>query len=220
MCDERLFLPQISALNAEREVFAPPISEHDTISTLAGSVLDNAPPKFALAGLSMGGIVAMEIVRQSPDRIERLALMDTNPLAELPEMKAKRAPQIDQARAGQLDSVMRDEMKPNYLIDSPTKPALMDLCMDMALKLGPDVFVRQSTALRDRPDQCDTLRGIKVPTLILCGRHDQLCPVERHELMASLIPVADLQIVEDAAHLPTLEQPERTTAALKTWLEH
>ncbi len=219
MCDARLFGPQIAALSARRTLHLPPLTAADTIAGLAAAVLRDAPPRFALAGLSMGGIVAMEMLAQAPDRIERIALMDTNPLAERPEMQARRAPQIAAAQAGRLAEVMRDEMKPNYLVPGPGMAAILDLCMAMALDLGAEVFVRQSVSLRDRADRTDTLRAARIPALILCGRHDRLCPVERHELMAGLIPGARLEIIEGAGHLPVLEQPERTTAALVRWLE-
>jgi pimeloyl-ACP methyl ester carboxylesterase len=114
---------------------------------------------------------------------------------------------------------MRDEMKPNYLVDSDRKQALLDLCMEMAMDLGPEVFVNQSLALRDRPDQQDTLRAYARPALVLCGRHDALCPIERHELMHDLLPDSRLEIIENAGHLPTLEQPDATNAALSRWLE-
>ena len=219
MCDARLFGPQITALGASREVRVPPIHARETTAALAADVLASAPERFALAGLSMGGIVAMEIMAQAPERVERLALLDTNPLAEAPEMRARRGPQIAAAEAGRLRSVMRDEMKPNYLFDGPGKQAVLDLCMAMAMDLGPAAFVRQSKALRDRPDRQDTLRGLRIPVLLLCGRDDRLCPVARHDLMQALIPEARLHIVEQAAHLPTLEQPRETTAALARWLE-
>lgn len=218
MCDGRLFGPQIAAFGA-RALHLAPMTGADNVQALAAQILAHAPPRFALAGVSMGGIVAMEVVAQAPDRVERLALLDTNPRAELPEVQARRTPQIARVMAGGLDSVMRDEMKPNYLTDGPGRAVILDLCMDMALTLGPQVFADQSRALRDRPDQQATLRGVKVPTLILCGRGDVLCPVERHELMHSLISRSTLHIVENAGHLPTLEQPTETTAALARWLE-
>jgi pimeloyl-ACP methyl ester carboxylesterase len=218
MCDDRLFGPQIKALSGKREVLTGEIGAADSMAELAQILLKTAPQRFALAGLSMGGIVAMEVIRQAPERVTRLALLDTNPRAELPEVQARRAPQIAAVRAGGLRQVMREELKPNYLVDSPRKPAILDLCMEMALALGPEVFERQSVALRDRPDQQETLRAVTVPTLVLCGRHDALCPVERHELMHALLPGSDLIIVEEAGHLPTLEQPEATTAALERWL--
>lgn len=219
MCDARLFGPQIAAFSGIRPVHLAPIAAHDTVEALAADVLAHAPPRFALAGLSMGGIVAMEVLAQAPQRVERIALLDTNPLAETEAVAARRAPQIEAAQSGNLRAVMRDEMKPNYLADGPDKPAILDLCMEMAMGLGPDVFTRQSLALRDRPDQTETLRAARLPTLALCGRHDKLCPIHRHELIASLVPGAVLEIIEDAGHLPTLEQPEPTNAALARWLE-
>ncbi len=219
MCDGRLFAPQIAAFSGTRAVHLAPIARHDTMAELAAAILAEAPPRFALAGLSMGGIVAMEIVAQAPDRVERLALLDTNPLAETDEVRAMRAPQIARIEAGELRAVMRDEMKPNYLADGARRGELLDLCMDMALDLGSEVFVRQSRALAARPDQQETLADVRVPTLVLCGAEDALCPLERHERMHELVPRSRLEIIAGAGHLPTLEQPEATTAALGRWLE-
>jgi pimeloyl-ACP methyl ester carboxylesterase len=219
MCDERLFAPQISELSKQREVHFVQISDYETISELAADVLNNAPPVFALAGLSMGGIVAMEVLSQASDRVERIALLDTNPLAELSDVAKRRGPQIDAVRNGQLKEIIRDDMKPNYLFDGVKKTEILKLCMDMALDIGPDAFIRQSIALRDRFDQKNTLRSYKRPALVLCGKHDVLCPLERHELMHTLLENSKLEIIEDAGHLPTLEQPKITTMALASWLE-
>ena len=219
MCDERLFASQINELSKRREVHFAKITDHETISELASDVLNNAPPVFALAGLSMGGIVAMEIVSQAPERVERLALLDTNPLAELPDVLKRRGPQIDAIKNGQLKEIIRDEMKPNYLFDGVRKTEILKLCMDMALDIGPAAFIRQSIALRDRVDQKNTLGSYKRPALVLCGRHDVLCPLERHELMHTLLENSKLEIIEDAGHIPTLEQPKITTMALASWLE-
>lgn len=220
MCDARLFGPQIDALSNRVPLMSFPLSQQDSVEAIAAEILNNAPPRFALAGLSMGGIVAMEVLRQAPDRVERLALLDTNPLAETPEVKARRAPQMAAVREGRLRQVMRDEMKPNYLADGPRQGAILDLCMAMATDLGPDVFLRQSQALMDRIDQRATLSAYTGKTLVLCGRADGLCPVERHQLMHDLLPDSVLTIIEDAGHLPTLEQPQETTAALIRWLEN
>lgn len=219
MCDARLFGPQIDALSGSMPLMTMPMGACNNMSALAGDVLRHAPSRFAVAGLSMGGILAMEVLRQAPDRVVGLALMDTNPLAEQDEVKARRAPQIAAAEKGALRRVMRDEMKPNYLTDGPSRGAILDLCMAMAMDLGPEVFVNQSKALRDRPEQTETLRAFAGPALVLCGRDDALCPVSRHELMHNLMPQSTLEIIEDAGHLPTLEQPEQTTAALSRWLE-
>jgi pimeloyl-ACP methyl ester carboxylesterase len=219
MCDARLFAPQVAAFSGGFSIFLASISIHDSIGALAAECLAQAPPRFALAGLSMGGIVAMEMLRQAPERIDRIAFLDANPLAETDEIKARRAPQIKAVQQGRLAEVMRDEMKPNYLTTGPKRSAILDLCMEMATDLGPEVFTRQSHALMTRPDQTETLRQVLVPALVLCGRDDALCPVQRHELMASLIPCSHLEIIDSAGHLPTLEQPEITNNALMRWLE-
>lgn len=219
MCDERLFAPQVAAFGLIREVIVADISEHNTVHGLASRVLAAAPERFDLAGLSMGGIVAMEIVRQVPQRVSRLALLDTNPCAETPIMRDRRSPQMEKVKAGRLCAVMREEMKPNYLAHGDGRQAILDLCMVMAETLGADVFIRQSQALRDRPDQQYSLQAVSVPTLILCGREDRACPVERHELMHRLIPHSTLTIIEGAGHLPTLEKPKATNTALARWLK-
>lgn len=218
MCDARLFAPQAAAFSSSRTIVHATLTRGRTMTEIAESVLRDAPPHFALAGLSMGGIVAMECMRLAPERITRLALLDTNPLPETPETAALREPQIVAARAGRLDEVMREELKPRYLAPGAGRAAVLGTVMEMARALGPDVFVRQSRALQKRPDQQATLRKIAVPTLVLCGRHDRLCDVRRHQFIRDLVPGATLEIVEEAGHLPTLEQPEATTAALERWL--
>jgi pimeloyl-ACP methyl ester carboxylesterase len=216
MCDARMWGGLDAALGV-------PVLHHiptgaETMAELAAHFLADAPPRFALAGLSMGGILAMEILRQAPDLVTRLALLDTNPLAETATAQARRAPQIARALAGQLDDVMRLEMKPNYLAPGPDKAAILNLCMDMALSLGPEVFATQSRALRDRPDQQATLATFKGPALVLMGAEDRLCPLDRHQRMHDLMPQSRLQIIAQAAHLPPLEQPQATARALRDWL--
>ncbi len=219
MCDARLFAPQIAAFSPERSVKFIPLTGAITITGLANRVLDQSPPQFALAGLSMGGIVAMEVIRLAPDRVRRLALMDTNPLADTPEMATVRASQAERVLNGDLRAVMRDEMKPNYLANGPEKDRILGLCMDMAEELGCDVFQDQSHAIRHRPDQCETLRTVTVPSLVLCGEEDRLCPIERHELMRDLITGSHLAVIAGAGHMPTLEQPEKTNEELRHWLK-
>lgn len=219
MCDARLFWPQVSALSGTYPVHLAPITSHDSVQALAAEILENAPRRFALAGLSMGGIVAMEVFAQAPDRVGKIAFLDTNPKAGPEAAKQARESQITRVLAGDLKKVMREELKPKYLSEGPRKNQILDICMDMALGLGKEVFVRQSRALQNRPDQQETLRRIQVPTLILCGEDDQICPLERHELMHNLVEDSRLEIIKAAGHLPTLEQPDATTAALVRWLE-
>ena len=215
MCDARMWGGFTAA---HRPLIHALPTGHDTVQALASEILRDAPPHFALAGLSMGGIVAMEIVAQASSRVERLALLDTNPCAETPEAQARRAPQIAKALAGGLEAVLREEMKPNYLAPGPNQKPILDLCLKMALALGPEIFARQSVALRDRPDQTATLATYKGPTLVLMGAEDRLCPRDRHEQMHALVSQSYFVIIPGVAHLPPLEAPEITAAHLREWL--
>lgn len=219
MCDARLFAPQINDMSRDHAVMVAPITQGERIEEIASGLLDVLPAKFALAGLSMGGIVAMELLRRAPERITRLALMDTNPLAETPQTAAAYEPMIIGARAGRLDEVLRGFMKPDYLAPGPQRLAVLGQVFEMGHDLGPEVLVRQVRALQRRRDQQPTLRRCKVPTLILCGAYDTLTPLKRHAFMADLIPYARLEVIEAAGHLPTLEAPEATTAALRAWMQ-
>ena len=219
MCDARLFQPQTRALEAHYDMIIPPLYGANRIADLVRALLLKLPERFALAGLSMGGIIAMEMMRQASGQITRLALMDTNPFAEPETRQAVRAQQIAKVQAGGLASVIRDEMKPHYLARTENRQQILDLCMDMALGLGDDVFIEQSRMLAGRIDQTDTLAKVAVPTLILFGAEDQLCPPKRHYAMAALIAGAKLERIDNAGHLPCLEQPDATTTALQRWLE-
>ena len=219
MCDHRLFAPQVTALGRDRQIGVPDFGDGETMDAIAAAILATAPPRFAVAGVSMGGILAMDMMRQAPERISHLALIDTNPFAERDEVRRRRGPQIEAVRQGRLETIMRDEMKPAYFTHLADSRSLRDLCLEMALSVGPQAFVRQSLALRDRPDYSDVLALVTCPTLVLCGRQDTLCPVERHEAMKAMIPHARLHIIEGAGHLPTIEAPDEVTQALHDLLE-
>ena len=219
MCDHRLFAPQIAVLEVSRDVIVPTLHGADTIAGLARVVLDGLPKRFSLAGLSMGGIIAMEIMNQDRGRVTRLALMDTGPFAESPKHQAIRDGQISKVKSGGLRDVMRNDMKPRYLGNTSDCTAILELCMAMALDLGDDVFIQQSRALASRPDQTAILAKITVPTLILYGAEDKLCPAKLHHTMHDLIPGSELVTINSAGHLPCLENPVETTVALQHWLE-
>ena len=219
MCDERLFAPQIAAFS-DRYAPSVPVLKHDTIEGMARAVLAEAPDgPLNVAGLSMGGIVAMMMAALEPERIGRLALLDTNHLADAAGRFDIRNRQIADVKAGQLHAVMVEEMLPHYLAEANTARAdLTDLIIAMAMDLGEDVFVAQSLALRDRPDQSSVLEAYKGPALVLHGEEDRLCPPERHRQMAALLGNATYAGISGAGHISTLENPHAVNDALAAWL--
>jgi pimeloyl-ACP methyl ester carboxylesterase len=220
MCDERLFAPQSAYLSASCDIWIPDIGRKASIRELAQEALTSCPfPAFALCGLSMGGIVAMEMARQSPDRIERLALLDTNHLADAPERHEIRNRQISAARSGGFERVVAEEMMPFYFSAANKDDAtLRGLVMAMARDVGARAFVNQSIALRDRNGAEDVVAAYARPMLVLCGAEDIVCPVSRHQAISALNRRAELRIVAAAGHLSTLEQPAHVNAALESWL--
>lgn len=218
MCDARLFQPQIAGLSQARAVTIAPISMGERVEEIASALLDVLPHRFALAGFSMGGVVALEIIRRAPERVSRLCLMSTDAQADTPQMAAAREELVVGALAGRLEEVMRKIIGSDALAPGASRIPILHEILSMAVEMGADVFVRQMRALQRRPDQQGTLRRIKVPTLILCGAHDTLTPVRKHTFMAELIPGAELQIIDEAGHLPTLETPQAVNEEMGRWL--
>ena len=145
--------------------------------------------------------------------------MDTSHEAESKYISEKRENQILDAKKGNLKKVMLEEHIPNYLADCSTTGSISELCIDMALKLGTTVFIQQSRALMSRIDQTATLQKIEIPTMLLCGKYDRLCSIRVHEKMHDLIKKSTLNVINDAGHLPTLENPEKTNRILQEWLD-
>lgn len=218
MCDARVFLPQIIGLGRDRPVTVAPLAGGERVEEIASHLLPQLPQRFALAGLGLGGMVAMEILRRAPDRVARLALMDTEPLAETPAQAAERDPLIVRARSGALDAAVAAVIRPEHLAPGPGRFEVIATLAEMARGLGVEAFTRQIRALQRRRDQQATLRRCKVPTLLLCGAEDTLMPVKRHVFLAELVHGATLRIIDGAGHLPTLEAPDETTEALSEWL--
>jgi pimeloyl-ACP methyl ester carboxylesterase len=218
MCDARVFMPQIEALSAQAPVMVAPLYGGARVDDIATHILSMLPAKFALVGLSMGGIVALEILRRAPERITRLCLMATTPLSETPDQAAMREPLIVSARTGGLEKALQLSLPPEVLAPGARRLEVLNLVRAMGLDLGAELFVDQSRALQRRLDQQATARRSQVPTLILCGEYDRLTPVKRHEFLAELIPHARLEIIAGAGHLPGLEQPEAVNRALSQWL--
>jgi pimeloyl-ACP methyl ester carboxylesterase len=214
MLDARLYAHQRAKLAHSYTTVIGDLTRSSSISTLAQDVLRDAPPRFALIGLSMGGIVAFEVWRQAPERVTHIGLLDTTFYPDRQERRELRLEQIAQVEMGGLREVTAS-LKPLYLARrNRGNPRLLQAIMDMGLELGSEVFRRQSLALRDRRDSIDTLPTISCPALILCGREDQLCPVDWHVAMADAIPQADLVVLADCGHLSAMEEPEAVTASL------
>lgn len=217
MCDARLWKPQIEAL--DRHCLVADLSSHNNLPDMAASVLDAAPASFAVAGLSMGGILAFELWRQAPERITHLALLDTNPHADTPDKRTMRLDQVEQVLSGQLRKLATESLKPAYLAKANRdNQALLDEILAMAMDAGKDVFRRQSIALKDRVDSVATLETISCPTTVICGAEDHICPPAYHELMARRIPGARLVVIENCGHLATLEQPDTVNDELQRLL--
>jgi pimeloyl-ACP methyl ester carboxylesterase len=220
MCDARVFAPQMADLGRDTSVIIAPTTHGERIEEIASNLLDQMPLKFALVGQSIGGIVAMELLRRAPDRVTRIALINTSSLAETPQSAADFEPLIIKLRAGSLEDAVRGLMPTEYLAPGPERAQIMAQLIGMAEYIGAEAIVRQVRAMQKRRDYQSVLRRCKVPALVLCGKHDGMTPVKRHNFMADLIPHAELHVLEDAGHLPTLECPGEMSQALRNWLMH
>jgi pimeloyl-ACP methyl ester carboxylesterase len=193
-------------------------TRHDDIDAIAAHVLSTAPPRFALAGLSMGGYVALAIHRAAPERIDRLALLDTQATPDDDEQRAMRRRNQELERAGRADDVLEGSWPVLVHPDRRGDEALKDVVRGMRATTGTDAAVRQLQAVMDRPDARPQLPGIAVRTLVLVGDGDRLTPPERARELADAIPDARLAVVPGAGHLSTLERPEAVARELVAWL--
>jgi pimeloyl-ACP methyl ester carboxylesterase len=218
LCDRALWQHQLDHLGDVAAMSVPDLSGDDTVAAMAARVLAAAPPRFALAGLSMGGYVAHAIMRAAPERVERLALLDTSARADTAEQLARRRGLIELAEKGRFRGVtprlLPMFVHPSRLEDKPLTLGIMA----MAGRIGKDGFLREQKAIMGRPDSRPQLSGYRCPTLVMVGRSDALTPIEVNAEMASLIPGARLVIVEDCGHMTPMEQPVATTALLRFWL--
>ena len=218
LCDWALWEPQVEALSDITEPVVADLTRDDSMALMAARVLAEAPERFALAGLSMGGYVAQEIMRQAPERVMRLALLDTSARADTPERTQWRRDLIALAHKGEFKGVT-PRMLPLYLHpDHLADQALTTTVIEMAERVGRDAYLRQQEAIMARPDGRKDLLRLKVPTLVLCGREDKATPLELHEEIAALIPDAELAVIDHCGHLSTIEQPAAVNAAMRRWL--
>ena len=220
LCDAALFGPQVETLAEEAEIWIPDVSRHASLREMGEAILHDAPfQTFALAGLSMGGYIAMELMRQAAQRVTRLALLDTRATPDTGEESERRRELIRLAQTERGFAPVTSRMLPLLVHSSRIRDAqLVQIIRDMAERTGIEGFVRQQTAIIGRPDSRPLLADISVPTLILCGRQDAITPLGAHEEMAQGIAGAKLKIIEECGHLSTLERPDAVNAALREWM--
>ena len=213
----RSHLPVFSSLWSHGSVSVPNQTQDDSIAAMAARALRESPPTFALLGHSLGGYIALEMMRQAPERVARLALLNTQARADTPEAIERRKMQIEAVKAGAFDKAM-DAFFP--LLVHPARvgdAALREELRLASFESGPDAFIRQQTAVMARIDSRPSLAQIKVPTLILSGDQDKLIPNDLSREMAGMIAGAKLVIVPDAGHMAPIEQPQAVIAAFDEW---
>ncbi len=218
LCSARLYGPQVEALWPEGPVSIADHRRDDDVAAIARRILDNAPPRFALAGLSMGGYIAFAMMRLAPERIERLALLDTSARPDTEEGKAGREKFIKMAQDGKLMDIV-ETLTPKFLHRNHAgDERLKGIVRAMARETGVEAFVKQERAIMGRPDSRPLLGSIKCPTLMLVGDGDELTPPDLAKEIAGGIAGSKLVIVPECGHLSTLEQPDAVNAAMTQWL--
>ena len=218
VCSPRIFAPVIPHLWRFGPVMVANHIRDDNMGAIARRILAEAPPRFALAGHSMGGYIAFEIMRQAPERVAKLALINTQARPDTAEATTRRQGLIARAGNGEYRAVL-DEMFPGLV--HPARQGdvvLRQLARDMGDDVGPEAFIRQQTAVIGRLDSRPTLAWIKCPTLVLTGDQDNTIPNALSMEMASGIPGAKLVVLPNCGHLPQVEQTQATTDALTEWL--
>ncbi|MBR2120005.1 MAG: alpha/beta fold hydrolase [Pseudomonadota bacterium] len=218
-CSPRIYDPQIPSLWRQGPVFIANHARGGDMAAIARRILAEAPLRFALAGHSMGGYIIFEMFRQAPERISRLAFLNTSARPEAPEVTEKRRVMIQEVKQGGYRAVM-DRLFANFVHPALARDEhLHRIVLDMADDVGPDAFVWQLEAITGRIDSRPTLATIKCPTLVLTSDTDNMMPPDASSEIASAIPGAKLVTIQDCGHLTQLEKPQAVTDALLDWLE-
>jgi len=223
LCDRTVWEPQIEALQDDWRCVVPNYEFADSLSAMADHVLNEAPDRFALAGHSMGGRVALEVMRQAPERVSRLALLDTGYKAlakgDAGEKEIEgRMRLVKMSREEGMRVMGADWLRGMVHPDRLNDTELCGRILDMIASKTPEIFERQILALIHRPDGGEVLKRIQCPTTFICGRQDGWSPLERHYEMAELVPGSEVIPIEDAGHMSTMERPEAMSAAMRKWL--
>ena len=219
-CSPRIYVPILPALWRFGPVMVANHIRDDSMAAIARRILSEAPPHFALAGHSMGGYIAFEIMRQASERVMKLALINTQARPDTPEASARRSGQVERVQCGAYRAVL-DELFPGFVHPSRRgDEALRGLVHDMGDDIGSEAFIRQQNAIMARPDSRPTLASIKCPTLVLTADQDNTIPNSLSTEMAEGIAGAKLVILPECGHLPQVERPQATADALSEWLRN
>lgn len=218
MCDARVFSNLIMALNDRHPVVLAPVCSGDTVRDMAARLLAAAAPHFALIGDGLGGMVAMEMLRQQPERVTRLALISAGPLSPTPQEAADREMRIFEAQAGRLPRALDLEYPADIFAAKDQTGTVRATLQKMGQRLGVETFAQQSRAMQRRPDQQRTLRSYRGPSTVICGADDARLPPQRHEFTAALLHNATLHVIDGAGHMPLLETPGPVSAAVQGWM--
>lgn len=218
LCSPRLYEPVLPSAWAFGPITVADTRRDPTLIAIAQRLLGTTPSRFALVGLSMGGYIALEVMRQAPERVAGLALMSTSARPDTPEQSAARSDQIAAARNGHFDDLVQAAFPQIVAPSNASNEHLREGWRAMAADVGPDVFCRQQAAITQRPDSRPLLQAITCPTLVIHGNDDQLIPVENGQELGSGIPGAHLELMNGVGHSPTLEAPEATAGALSALL--
>ncbi|MDO9708565.1 alpha/beta fold hydrolase [Paracraurococcus lichenis] len=217
LCDARLWRDQVAGLAGEAECLVAETTLDDSLAAMAARALAAAPPRFALCGLSMGGYLAFEILRQAPERVERLALLDTSARPDTPEQARRRRGLMALTRTGQFRGVT-PRLLPQLVHPANLEGPVGQEVIAMAERVGKEAFLRQQAAILGRRDSRPDLPGIAVPTLVAVGEADALTPPALAEEIAAGIPDARYLAIPGCGHLPPMEAPAQVTDLLRDWL--
>ncbi len=218
LCDETLFEKQMEGLADLADCRIADHSSSDSLKEVAANIINSVSGDFSIMGLSYGGIIAFEIMRQAPNRVKKLILLNTNHKEPSEKTRVTQQRFVGMAYLGEFENITKD-----ILIDAmlhpkhASQPEMRNAVLQMTLNIGEERFYKQIKAQLGRPDSTPDLPNIQCPTLVMTGREDKVCPIPQHEEITNLIPNATFEIIEECGHLSTMEQPEKVNQLIRNW---
>jgi pimeloyl-ACP methyl ester carboxylesterase len=219
LCDATVWENQTQTLLKKGyEVKPMSFQGFDSLVDMATHLLEQAPERFSLVGHSMGGRVALEAYRQAPERIERLALLDTGYEPAGPDETEKRGALVRKALSEGIEAIAETWARPMIGPSGQEDAQLLDTILTMVGRMSGEIYAGQTQALLTRPDATPVLAEIRCPTFIICGKQDAWSPPERHQKMAELIAGSELRLIDDCGHMSTMERPDEILSILEEWM--